>query len=185
MSALFEDMMQKGDAFLEEHDKFLANITKRIGSVSDLYKFIKRISMKVSARNVFAGTISGITKGAINTEVTLSLKGGDNLVSVITNESIENLGLRVGGEAYAIIKASSVLIAKDLEGTRLSTRNILTGRIIKLTMGAVNTEVMLELSGGITLCAIITNGSAENLALRERDHVCAICKSSDIILGVS
>jgi molybdate transport system regulatory protein len=52
-------------------------------------------------------------------------------------------------------------------------------------MGAVNTEVMLELSGGITLCAIITNGSAENLALRERDHVCAICKSSDIILGVS
>jgi molybdate transport system regulatory protein len=180
-----QEVIQKYRIIQEEHDKFLANITKRIGSVSDLYKFIKRISMKVSARNVFAGTISGITKGAINTEVTLSLKGGDNLVSVITNESIENLGLRVGGEAYAIIKASSVLIAKDLEGTRLSTRNILTGRIIKLTMGAVNTEVMLELSGGITLCAIITNGSAENLALRERDHVCAICKSSDIILGVS
>jgi molybdate transport system regulatory protein len=179
------EVIRKYRVVLEEHEKFLANISKRIGSANELYKFIKRISMKVSARNIFAGTVSGLTKGAINSEVTLLLKGGDKLVSVITNESIENLGLQVGAEVYAIIKASSVLIGKDLEGTRLSTSNILTGRIIKLIEGAVNTEVMLELSGGNTISAIITNGSAESLSLRERDKVCAICKSSDIILGVS
>ncbi len=179
------EVIRKYRVVLEEHEKFLANISKRIGSANELYKFIKRISMKVSARNIFAGTVSGLTKGAINAEVTLSLKGGDKLVSVITNESIENLGLHVGAEVYAIIKASSLLIGKDLEGTRLSTRNIMTGRIIKLLEGAVNTEVMLELSGGNTLSAIITNASAQSLALRERDQVCAICKSSDIILGVS
>jgi molybdate transport system regulatory protein len=179
------EVIRKYRVVLEEHEKFLANISKRIGSANELYKFIKRISMKVSARNIFAGTVSGLTKGAINAEVTLLLKGGDKLVSVITNESIENLGLQVGSEAYAIIKASSLLIGKDLEGTRLSTSNILTGKIIKLIEGAVNTEVMLELSGGNTLSAIITNCSAESLALRERDRVCAICKASDIILGVS
>lgn len=179
------EVIRKYRVVLEEHEKFLSNISKRIGSANELYKFIKRISMKVSARNIFAGTVSGLTKGAINAEVTLTLKGGDKLVSVITNESIENLGLQVGTEVYAIIKASSLLIGKDLEGTRLSTRNIMTGRIIKLLEGAVNTEVMLELSGGNTLSAIITNASAQSLSLRERDQVCAICKSSDIILGVS
>ena len=179
------EVIRKYRIVLEEHEKFLANISKKIGSASELYKFIKRISMKVSARNIFAGTVSGLTKGAINAEVTLALKGGDKLVSVITNESIENLGLEVGAEAYAIIKASSVLIGKDLEGTRLSTSNILNGKIIKLITGAVNTEVMLELSGGNTISAIITNCSAESLGLREKDRVCAICKASDIILGVS
>lgn len=179
------EVIRKYRVVLEEHEKFLANISKRIGSAYELYKFIKRISMKVSARNIFAGTVSELTKGTINAEVTLALKGGDKLVSVITNESVENLSLQVGTEAYAIIKASSVLIAKDLDGTRLSTSNILTGKIIKLTEGAVNTEVMLELSGGNTISAIITNCSAQNLVLREKDRVCAICNSSDIILGVS
>lgn len=179
------EVIRKYRVVLEEHEKFLANLSKKIGSASELYKFIKRISMKVSARNIFAGTVSELTKGAINAEVTLALKGGDKLVSVITNESIENLGLEVGTEAYAIIKASSVLIGKDLEGTRLSTGNILNGKILKIIEGAVNTEVMLELSGGNTISAIITNCSAENLGLREKDRVCAICKASDIILGVS
>jgi molybdate transport system regulatory protein len=179
------EVIRKYRVVLEEHEKFLANISKRIGSASELYKFIKRISMKVSARNIFAGTVSGLTKGAINSEVTLALRGGDKLVSVITNESIDNLGLQEGVEAYAIIKASSILIAKDLEGTRLSTSNILTGKIIKIIEGAVNTEVMLELSGGNTISAIITNCSAISLDLREKDRVSAICKSSDIILGVS
>ena len=179
------EVIRKYRVIQEEHDKFLANITKRVGSAAELYKFIKRISMKVSARNIFAGTISGLTKGAVNAEVIISLKGGDNLVSIITNESVENLGLAVGTEAYAIIKASSVLIGKDLEETRLSTRNILDGKVLKLIEGAVNTEVILELSGGNTISAIITNASAESLSLRENDPVCAICKSSDIILGVT
>lgn len=179
------EVIHKYRVIQEEHEKFLANITKRVGSANELYKFIKRIAMKVSARNIFAGTISGLTKGAVNAEVVISLKGGDNLVSIITNESVENLGLAIGTDAYAIIKASSVLIGKDLEETRLSSRNILKGRVMKLIEGAVNTEVILELSGGNTISAIITNTSAESLSLRENDRVSAICKSSDIILGVT
>ncbi len=141
--------------------------------------------MKVSARNIFAGTVTRLTEGAVNSEVVLSLKGGDSLVSIVTNESVENLALREGAEAYAIIKASSILIGKDVESTKLSTGNILQGKVIKLMEGAVNTEVILELAGGNTISAIITNASAEQLLLREGDRVCAICKASDIILGVS
>ncbi|MRR56932.1 MAG: LysR family transcriptional regulator [Deltaproteobacteria bacterium] len=179
------EVIHKYRVIREEQEKFLANITKRIGSAHELYKFIKRITMKVSARNIFAGTVTGLTRGAINSEVLLSLKGGDTLVSVVTNESVEGLGLREGSEVYAIIKASSVLIGKDLEESKLSTGNILAGRIINLLEGAVNTEVTLELAGGNTISAVITNFSAQKLALREGDRVCAVCKASDIILGVS
>ncbi|TLN13372.1 LysR family transcriptional regulator, partial [bacterium] len=150
------EIINKYRVIREEHEKFLANITKRVGSAQELYKFIKRISMKVSARNIFSGTIARLTRGAVNSEVVISLKGGDSLVSVVTNESVEGLGLREGSEVYALVKASSVLIGKNLEESGLSSGNILAGRIISLVEGAVNTEVTLELSGGSTISAVIT-----------------------------
>lgn len=68
--------------------------------------------MKISARNVFKGTVRQITKGAVNTEVSIELPGGMEVVSIITNHSAEALELAVGVEAYAIIKASDVMVGK-------------------------------------------------------------------------
>ncbi len=67
--------------------------------------------MKISARNVFKGKIKKIVIGAVNTEVIVDLPGGVEVVSVITKESVENLGLAVGKEVYTVIKASNVMIA--------------------------------------------------------------------------
>jgi len=69
--------------------------------------------MKISARNVLKGKIKEIKPGVVNTEVTVELTGGMSVVSVITKESAENLGLIKGKEVYAVIKASSVMIAVD------------------------------------------------------------------------
>jgi molybdopterin-binding protein len=69
--------------------------------------------MKLSARNVLKGKIVQIKAGAVNTEVILELPGGAQVVSIITKESVDNLGLVVGKQAYAVIKASSVMIAVD------------------------------------------------------------------------
>jgi molybdopterin-binding protein len=69
--------------------------------------------MKLSARNILKGKVVKVTKGAVNAEVVLELPGGTQLVSVITNTSAENLGLREGKEAYAIIKASNIMIGID------------------------------------------------------------------------
>ena len=71
--------------------------------------------MKISARNVLPGKIANITKGAVNAEVVLSLHGGEIIVAVITNASTERLGLRTGTGAFAIIKASEVMVGKGLE----------------------------------------------------------------------
>lgn len=69
--------------------------------------------MRISARNVLKGTIVSIRPGAVNTEVVLVLPGGDQVVSIITKDSAESLGLEVGKEVYAIIKASNVMIGVD------------------------------------------------------------------------
>lgn len=69
--------------------------------------------MKISARNVFKGKIKQVKPGAVNTEVTLELADGTEIVSIITKESAESLGLVKGKEAYAVIKASNVMIALD------------------------------------------------------------------------
>jgi molybdopterin-binding protein len=69
--------------------------------------------MKISARNMLKGKVKQIKPGAVNTEVIIELTGGGQIVSVITKESAENLGLAVGKPVYAVIKASNVMVAVD------------------------------------------------------------------------
>jgi molybdopterin-binding protein len=69
--------------------------------------------MKISARNVFKGKVRKVVHGAINTEVTVALPGGIEMVSVITKASAENLGLAEGKEVLAVIKATNVMIAVE------------------------------------------------------------------------
>jgi molybdopterin-binding protein len=69
--------------------------------------------MKISARNILKGKVVKVIRGAVNSEVILELPGGTQLVSIITNSSVENLGLTEGKEAYAIIKASNVMVGVD------------------------------------------------------------------------
>lgn len=70
-------------------------------------------TVKLSARNVIKGKVKAVNPGTVNTEVTVELAGGDEVVSIITKASAENLGLAEGKEVYVIIKASSVMIGVD------------------------------------------------------------------------
>ncbi len=179
-----KEVIRKYRIINEEHEKFLANLEDKMEDADTLYKFLKRISMKVSARNIFNGKVAKIARGAVNTEVTLSVKGGDQIIAIVTNESVDSLGLREGKEAYAIIKASSVIVGTDAGGSKISARNKLNGKIAKMNKGAVNTELNVELNGGNTISAIITNESVKEMELREGDTVCALFKASSVILGV-
>jgi len=69
--------------------------------------------MKLSARNILRGKVIKIERGAINSEVLMDLSGGSRIVSVITNTSVDDLGLKPGQEAHAVIKASNVMIAVE------------------------------------------------------------------------
>jgi molybdopterin-binding protein len=69
--------------------------------------------MKISARNVLKGKVVKIIEGAVNSEVIIKTAGGEEIVSVITKESVASLDLKVGKEVYAVIKASNVMVAID------------------------------------------------------------------------
>ncbi|HEY50750.1 MAG TPA: TOBE domain-containing protein [Dehalococcoidia bacterium] len=69
--------------------------------------------MKISARNVIRGKVKKVVHGAVNSEVIISLSGGDEITSIITKISAQNLGLTEGKDVYAVIKASNVMIAID------------------------------------------------------------------------
>jgi molybdopterin-binding protein len=69
--------------------------------------------MRISARNILKGKVVQVKAGVVNTEIVLEMPGGAQVVSIITKESAENLGLVVGKQAYAIIKASNVMIGVD------------------------------------------------------------------------
>jgi molybdate transport system regulatory protein len=169
----------------EEHRKLLASLENRLGDTESLFRFLRSISMKVSARNTFAGSVTNIVRGAVNAEVTLTLKGGVPLTAVVTKGAVENLGLKNGTPAYAIIKASSIVIGTDLHDAKVSARNIFCGTIAKVIEGPVNTEVDVEIGGGNTISAVITHSSSERLDLRVGGHACALFKASSVIIGVS
>jgi molybdate transport system regulatory protein len=135
-------------------------------------------------RNMLAGTVKKVTKGAVNAEVVLALKEGDTVTAIITNHSVDSLGLRDGGAAYAIIKASEVMIGKNVEGAKLSARNVLAGEVARLEQGAVNSEVEIRLPGGTAVVASITKASVTALDLKQGDKVSAIVKASHVLVGV-
>jgi len=167
-----------------EHQQFLHNLQQQSRGMADDLLLLKGMSMKTSARNQFLGKVVAIKSGAVNDEVELEVSDGLRLVAIVTHDSVVNLGLTSGGTAYALIKASSIIIAAGEDGMRLSARNQLRGTISRVIPGAVNTEVVIELAPGSSIAAIITNASAKDMALQAGIRATAIFKASSVILGV-
>jgi molybdate transport system regulatory protein len=169
-----------------ENNRFLSLLNARIRNLDQDLRLIGRLTMLTSARNHFAGIVTRIRRGSVNDEVELLLSGGEQLSAIVTHESVQNLGLKLGVEVVALVKASWVIVAPG-SGSRLklSARNQLTGTIRRLLPGAVNTEVVIGLKGGNSVAAIITNGAVKELKLVEGKRARAIFKASSVILGVA
>jgi molybdate transport system regulatory protein len=102
---------------------------------------------------------------------------------VITENSVKRLGLEVGKDAMAIVKASNVLLGSEIDPDTLSARNILTGTISTIVPGAVNDEITIDLPGGSTVTSIITSASVKRLGLVVGKEMSAIIKASDVLLA--
>ena len=140
--------------------------------------------MKISARNVLPGTVSKVTPGAVNAEINLTLEDGDEVVAIITNDSVKRLGLREGVRAYAVLKASWLILGRTLDSKKLSARNVLRGKVVRVGEGAVNNEVALKLAGGAELTAIVTRESSHALGLKPGEDCDVIFKANNVIIAV-
>ncbi|MFT0213063.1 TOBE domain-containing protein [Pseudomonas sp. F1_0610] len=167
----------------QAHQAFLAQLSEQAGGMADDLLMLRRLSMKTSARNQFYGKVLQVEKGAVNDAVELEVTGGYRIWATVTCESTQALGLASGVETFALIKASSIILAADGDNLRLSARNQLTGTISRLQKGAVNSEVVITLAGEQTVAAIVTNDSVTALGLAEGKQATAVFKASSVILA--
>jgi molybdate transport system regulatory protein len=168
----------------QEREQVLKKLAEVMDDFDKYYQLIRRFDMKTSARNQYLGKVRSIKLGQINAEVVLDIGGGDALAAVITHESVDHLGLKVGSEAYAMIKAPWVIVTTS-DGFKTSARNELRGTVVRCQEGAVNSEVIIELAGGKTVVAVVTNDSIKSLGLKEGAKACALIKASHVILAVN
>jgi molybdate transport system regulatory protein len=181
-----------GEAVVLAYRKVEAELSDVIGQLeahlagadAPLDKIIRSLSMKTSARNALRGVVVSVTEGAVNSEVVLRISDEVSIVSIITRESVEDLGLAPGREAIAIIKSSFVILAEGDEPLRTSARNRLAGTVLRHETGAVNDEVVLDLGGGKTITATITRESGKALGLEPGQRAQALVKASHVILAV-
>lgn len=134
-----------------------------------------------SARNQLRGQIANIVVGKIDSEVSIHLGNSIEMAAVVTNASRLEMNLEIGDFVIAIIKSSWIIISKHI-GLKTSARNNLNGKVVRLIKGDVNTEVIIDIGNEKTLCCIITNTSAKELALQSNDDVVALFKASSVIL---
>jgi molybdate transport system regulatory protein len=173
-----------------EHRNFVQRLGEHAGGIADDYLLVRKLNMRTSARNQFSGTVTQIKRGAVNDEVALEVAGGHVIVAIVTHESVDDLGLQVGAEAFALVMSSSIiLVTEDGDGdgdggARYSARNRLAGVIARVEPGAVNTEVVIDLAGGGTVAAIVTRDSSESMGLAVGGRAAAIFKASSVIIGV-
>ncbi|TAN49933.1 MAG: LysR family transcriptional regulator [Methylococcaceae bacterium] len=168
-----------------EHAQFIEQINQRLASDPDTVFLFKRLIMKASARNQFFGKVTAVAVGAVNATVVVGLKGGENIVATITKESAEALGIKNGVDVVALVKAPQIVLITDFGGYRVSARNQLTGKVARIQKGAVNAEVVIELAGGDSITATITNESIETLNLSLGCTATAVFKAGAVILGVA
>ncbi len=153
------------------------------GPVNEPINPSRAITMKTSARNQYRGTVTQVISGAVNGDVILDLGEGLEIFANITNDAIDDLHLKPGKPAIALIKSSFILLSPDAD-VKISARNRLTGTVIKLIPGEVNSEVQLALPGGKLLTAIVTRESAEGFAFTPGQSCTALIKASHVIIAV-
>ena len=185
MTAHGTRLLERFEQIDAAHLRFMRLLDDESIDLDKDFSLLRILNMKTSARNQFVGTVTAVRAGAVNDEVELALPGGARIVAIVTRDSTESLRLRTNMTAIALIKSSSVLIATDLEGAKLSARNQLPGTVSAVTPGAVNAEVSIDIDGGGSIAAIVTQGSVKSLGLAVGSRATAFFKASSVILAVT
>lgn len=175
--ALFTDLEH-------QHQQFLEQLNRNIADDPDTVLLLQRLVVKTSARNQLFGSIAAIHAGAVNAEIIVKLKGSEQVITTITLTSLSELGLEIGDDAVLLINSADITLVVDSDPNQFSARNRLFGSVIRIQQDEVNAEVIVLLPSGETLAAMITQQSAQSLALIPGMPVWVMFKTNAPVLGV-
>lgn len=167
--------------FNKLHRQFIDRFSEAGNDPERLARILSRTFLTTSARNQLPAVLKEIQPNGLHTTLTLALQGDDTLLSTITAKSVEDMGLEIGCDTYAIIKSSDIKILTN-PPTSNTADNILTGTIESLESAGDNVEIALRLNGGTPLIALEKQNTLQNLQIGMTAY--AIISPLHIIIGL-
>ena len=141
--------------------------------------------MKSSACNQYFGTVLSVKNGALSDEIDVMLDSGNTrITSIITSAASKSMALETGKKVVTIIKEEWIILMKDAEGYRFSSRNRLPGTVVSVKESGVTVEVHMRLVGGESLTAIVTSDAAKSLDIKTGDKLTGLLKAPMVFIGV-
>lgn len=181
LTAYARELITTFHRFNELHRQFIDRFSEAGNDPERLARILSRTFLTTSARNQLPATLIAIKHNGLHSTLTLALSGSDTLFSKITSKSVQNMGLEIGCDVYAIIKSSDITVVSALHSSE-STDNILSGTIISLESSGDTIEITLRLIGGTILIALEKQNSIQNLLVGMIAY--AIISPLHVIIGL-
>lgn len=168
-------------------DRLLASLDPAADAVPQrFHRLLRLMDLRTSARNQFACRVVSLSTDRVGCEVVLSMADDDErssprLISTITREAADELGLAPGGELMALVKASAVMVIGEPDA-RVGARNHLSGTVARLERSDAGAEVVLDIGRGKSVTALVSADAADELELRPGRPACAVFKASSVVL---
>lgn len=163
------------------HSEFVAQLGESVSSLQDLANFTGAEQRVTSARNQFLGTVSELKVDTVNAVLDIRINARQVIQATITNHSLEDMQLESGIQVYALVKASWLKLEKVTFDDHLFP-NQLDGRVVLIHRGTTQSEVILDIGEGKTVCAVVNNEKLERLGLSEADQAIVVFDSTSVIL---
>ncbi|MDD5410189.1 MAG: TOBE domain-containing protein [Methylobacter sp.] len=183
LTAAGQSLLQLFTRLEQQHRQFLQQLNQSLADDPDVQMLLKRLVIKTSATNQLFGTIAAIQTGSVNGEVSVELKGGEQIVASLPLTELKRLELSIGGDVVLLINDPEIIVITDPGNYSLSARNCLRGTVIRVQYDGVNSEIVINLPSGDSLVATISQVSALALGLNPGISAYAVFKSNAVIFG--
>lgn len=146
-------------------------------------------AMNLSARNQFKGTVTKLNTGDILSQVLVDIGCGNSMSSVITTTSVKEFGIKIGSKVKTVVKSSDVMVMTDngdnnksSSDMKLSARNQFKGTVIKIKLGDVNSQLLIDTGCGNLVSSVITTDSVRELGINIGSRVIAVIKATVVMI---
>ncbi|MEN9896462.1 MAG: hypothetical protein RLZZ66_111 [Pseudomonadota bacterium] len=180
-----------GKSFIEmfdllqvQHQFFLKKLNNHLLENPDNVLLFERLVVKTSARNQLFGKIMSILHGSVNVEITLQLKGGEQIITTISVLDFHELNLTLNSDVLLLLNSAEIMLTTIDNPKQFSARNYLMCHVIQIREDLIYAEVTLLFTGGEMLMATITKQSLHDLRLEKGGRVFAVFKTNAPILGI-
>jgi molybdate transport system regulatory protein len=172
------------DRLERRHKEFIAELNRSLADDPDTVLLLQRLVVRTSTRNQLFGRVIRVERRDEDAQVTVRLKGGEEVVATVNSASLEELAIAAGNDAVLMINSADILLLAGSGFEKLSARNRLSGKVMRIQHDSADSEVIVLLPGGEILAAMVTRQSLQNLGLTPGMPVCAAFKAHTPILGV-